>query len=185
MFCGQRSKTSDTIHPMHIASLLLALTFLGAPHGNTGNASKALSRLETKAGREHKNVFLVFHASWCGWCHKLDQLMNDSRFKNAFGDNYEVLQVDVMENGPKKSLETPGGLELMKAAGGEGQGLPYYAIYSPKGSLLMDSKNPANIGYPSQPSEISYFIKLLETTAPAISATQLSSLKTYLEAQKS
>jgi len=29
---------------------------------------KALADVATT----QKNVFIIFHASWCGWCHKMD-----------------------------------------------------------------------------------------------------------------
>ncbi len=34
-----------------------------------------------QAAAENKNVFIIFHASWCGWCHKMDTSMNDQSVK--------------------------------------------------------------------------------------------------------
>mgnify|MGYP003704433627 CR=1 FL=1 len=38
-------------------------------------ARQVLDAALTKAKAEHKNVFVHFSASWCGWCHKLEAFM--------------------------------------------------------------------------------------------------------------
>ena len=156
----------------------------GPVPAKANSAAATLTSLESKAKAEHKNVLVVFHASWCGWCHKLDGLMTDSPYKDLFTKNYEVFNVDVMEHGDKKSLETPGGGDLLKQIGAETQGLPFFLAYNPQGKILMDSKNPTNIGFPSEPGEVEYFIKFLKATAPKVTDAELTSLKTYLSTKK-
>ena len=36
------------------------------------------------AKKENKKVLLMFHASWCGWCHKMDTSLNDPSVKKVF-----------------------------------------------------------------------------------------------------
>ena len=47
-------------------------------------ANEVLQEAYQQAAREKKNVFLMFHASWCGWCHKMDSSMNDKTVKDYF-----------------------------------------------------------------------------------------------------
>ena len=37
-----------------------------------------------EAKEENKNVFLMFHASWCGWCHRMDDNMQNKACKEFF-----------------------------------------------------------------------------------------------------
>lgn len=69
----------------------------------------------TKAKKEDKNVFLLFHASWCGWCHLLDSVMNDPACKKLFDDNYVIEHVTIMQLNRAK---TPGGMQLYVKYGG-------------------------------------------------------------------
>lgn len=136
-----------------------------------------------KAQKEKKAVMVIFHASWCGWCKRLEAVMERPEFQKLFADNYVVVTLDVMENGEKKALENPGGGKLMSDLGGEKSGLPFYAFLDAKGKKLADSnvmpKN-MNIGYPGAPEEITAFEKLLKDTAPRLSEKQRGTLIEYL-----
>ncbi len=72
-------------------------------------ADVVLNKALTQAKAENKNVLLVFHASWCGWCKLMEKNMNLSATKPLFDKNYITVYVDVQERGEKKSLENPGG----------------------------------------------------------------------------
>ena len=93
-----------------------------------------------KAANTQKNVFIIFHASWCGWCHKMDNSMNDEKLKSFFDNNYVVIHLTVDETRDKKELENPGAAELRKKYNGEQQGLPYWFILDAKGNFLADSR---------------------------------------------
>jgi hypothetical protein len=109
--------------------------------------------------------------------------MQRPEFKKMFDDNYLLVKLDVLENGSKKSLENPGGAEVMKDLGGEKSGLPYYAFLDAKGKKLADSNvmpNEQNIGYPGSPEEIQAFMDLIHKTAPRWSDSDRDKLKAYL-----
>ena len=125
-----------------------------------------------KAANTKKNVFIIFHASWCGWCHKMDNSMNDEKLKSFFDNNYVVIHLTVDETRDKKELENPGAAELRKKYNGEQQGLPYWFILDAKGSFLADSRfkpgnmiNATNIGCPAGNEEVNYFVGVLKKTS--------------------
>ncbi|GAA4102666.1 hypothetical protein GCM10022392_29780 [Mucilaginibacter panaciglaebae] len=129
----------------------------------------------TQAKKEKKNVLLMFHASWCGWCKKMDASLEDPSCKKFFDDNYVVTHLDVLEQPAKATLENPGSLELLKALKGEKSGLPFWVILDAKGKLLGDSQiRPAgaslntrgeSIGCPAAENEVAYFLRLLKSTS--------------------
>ena len=126
------------------------------------------------AKKENKKVFVIFHASWCGWCRKMDTSMNDASCKKFFNDNFVVRHMVVDESKDKKNLETPGGQEFKIKYRGEGMGLPFWLIFDNKGNLLADAKiRPAgasidaegkNTGCPANEEEVNYFIEVLKKT---------------------
>ncbi|WP_353097987.1 thioredoxin domain-containing protein [Empedobacter brevis] len=40
---------------------------------NAQTATEILTKAQNQAKVENKNVFLIFHASWCGWCKKMEK----------------------------------------------------------------------------------------------------------------
>lgn len=159
--------------------LLFALTFI-LSFSNIDAQPAALSADEVMkqayqvAAKENKNVFLMFHASWCGWCHKMDKSMNDPVCKKFFDDNYVICHLVVDEAKDKKQLENPGADEMRKKYYGDGQGIPFWLIFDRDGNLLADSKVRAtgegleqgeNTGCPATEKEVEYFISVLDKTS--------------------
>ena len=125
------------------------------------------------ATKENKNVFIIFHASWCVWCHKMDNSMNDETCKKFFDDNFVIRHLVVDESTDKKNLENPGADDMRKKLHGDGLGIPFWLVFDKGGNLLADSKMRAegaapetgdNIGCPASEKEVEYFISLLKKT---------------------
>jgi thioredoxin-related protein len=126
------------------------------------------------AAKEKKNVFVLFHASWCGWCHKMDTAMNDNSVKKFFTDNYVIRHLVVYESKGKENLENPGALDLLKKYKGDEKGIPYWLIFDKNGKLLADSKlrpegggleTGDNTGCPASEKEVAHFVKVLKETS--------------------
>lgn len=140
-----------------IVIVALLLFQLGAAQEKADIVLKKAS-IEAKASK--KNVLLVFHASWCKWCKMMEKNMNLPETQSIFGNRFVTAYVDVQERGEKKSLENPGGQELMNKYKGENAGLPFWLILNPKGEVLADSFNAKgeNLGSPATSEEVSIFI---------------------------
>ncbi len=155
-----------------LAFVLCSFTKVSAQHSVTNDI---LNEAFAKAATQHKNVFLMFHASWCGWCHKMDSSMNDISCKKMFDDNYVVCHLTVDESKDKRDLETPGADAYRKIYNGEKEGLPFWLIFDKNRKLLGDSRMPApgetvakegqNVGCPATKEEIAYFTSLLKKTS--------------------
>ena len=120
-----------------------------------------------EAKKENKNVFLMFHASWCGWCHRMDDNMQKKACKELFDTNYIITHLTVKENKENKHLENPGALALLDQLKGKKQGLPYWVIFDKKGNVLensLDSKG-SNLGCPYSKEEVQQFISKLKNTS--------------------
>jgi hypothetical protein len=117
----------------------------------------------------------TLHASWCGWCKKMDASLDDPTCKKLFDDNYVIAHLDVMEQPAKVNLENSGSLDQLKTFKGEKSGLPFWVILDAKGKLLADSQirpvgasldTPGeSIGCPAQDNEVAYFTQILKTTS--------------------
>ena len=148
------------------------------------SAASLLTAAQKRARASNKQVLVVFHASWCGWCKKLDAtLLSDPQMAKLLGAQYEIVHLDVMENGTKKSLENPGGDALLKRLGGEKAGLPFYAVLNTSGVKQGDSlrmPENQNIGYPGSPEEIAAFVGLLKSTAPRMTEADRDTITAHL-----
>ena len=138
------------------------------------SASDILKEATVIAARENKKVFVMFHASWCGWCKRMDKSMDDDICKKFFDDNYVVRHLVVDEAKDKKNLENPGAAELRTKYNGDGQGIPFWLVFDKDGKLLADSKmrkedegpeKGDNTGCPASEKEVAYFVSVLRKTS--------------------
>jgi len=134
-------------------------------------AGKILDEACKLAAKDGKSVMIIFHASWCGWCKKLEASLNDPSCKDFFDKHFVIRYLDILERGDKKSLENPDAEDLYNKNGGKDGGVPYFLIFDKKGILLSNSKmkqpgepadKPAqNMGCPTSEEEVAAFIQIL------------------------
>lgn len=142
------------------------------------SASAIMDKAYAQAAKENKKVFIMFHASWCGWCKKMDKNMTGDACAKLFNDNYVTAHIVVKESPKNKNLENPGGEDLIKKFKGEQAGLPFWVITDAKGAMQADSfdSKGENLGCPSSPEEVAEFVTKLKKTSK-LSAAQLAVIK--------
>ncbi len=178
------------IRTITIIIVLLIPMFLAAQTAPE-SAQSILDKACKQARAEKKNVFILFHASWCGWCKKLEASINDPSCKAFFDRSFVISELTVMEQGEKKNLDNPGALDLYKKYS-EVQGIPYFLIFDSNGKYLADSRytspntpaaKPSNMGCPAQDEEITAFIDILKKTS-TITDTEASAIRERFKKNK-
>lgn len=177
-------KTSILTILLYIATF----TFLGTVKAQepAPSAKTLLDQAYARAAKEKKNVMVIFHASWCGWCHKMDDKMNTITCKPLFDDNYVIVHLIVLENEENKHLENAGANDIRIKYHGEKMGIPFWLIFDKSGKLIGDSQirpegvgfdTPgSNTGFPAQPEEMNHFMKVLKQTS-SLNEKQLAVIK--------
>ena len=95
----------------------------------------------------------------------------------------------MQEQAGKKSLNTPGGDELMARLGGPAW-LPFFAFLDGQGALTVNSIRPGggrhggNIGHTVQPYEIDWFLTMLRKGAPHVTIEETATIEKWLRTQK-
>ena len=125
---------------LQLITFLLFLSVTLAAQTSPSSADHILKEACQQAAKEKKNVLIIFHASWCGWCHKMDSSLNDKSCKKFFDDNYVIRHLVVDESKDKKDLENPGAYELRTKYHGDDEGIPFWLIFDKEGNLLADSQ---------------------------------------------
>jgi len=146
-------------------SVILAST--GIAQKQAPSADAILNKAYAKAAKEKKNVFLMFHASWCVWCRVLDTSLNDISCRKFINDNYVITHLDIKEKGTNKKLENAGADKLFKKYSKLNEQIPFWLIFNSKGKLLSDGFMPDgnNIGCPVMQDEVDAFIEIIKKTS--------------------
>jgi thiol-disulfide isomerase/thioredoxin len=142
-----------------------------------------------EAAASNKKVMVLFQASWCGWCHKLDTLMASPACKPLFDQSFVVCHLTIAESPDKHNLENPGAEELYDKYANKDSGIPFFLILAADGAVIADSRmKPAgakpgssgdNIGYPASKEEVAYFLRVLHETT-LLTGNQLKIIKEKL-----
>ncbi|MBB1284275.1 thioredoxin family protein [Flavisolibacter sp. BT320] len=167
---------------MRISLTLLLICFVVFVSAQTKDpapsADAVLQPVLAKAKAENKKVLLIFHASWCGWCRKMDASLNDKVVKPLIDKNFEVAHLTVYESQNKKHLENSGAQAFLEKHGGAEKGLPYWYILNGDGSVLLNSEMAPdkNSGCPASEKEVAYFITVLKKTT-GLTADELETVR--------
>lgn len=177
-----------------LASVFILMCGVVLSQTQPDSAQVLLNKAYKQAAKEKKNVFVIFHASWCGWCKKLDASINDPSCKDYFDKSFIFVHLTVLESKDKKNLENPGATEMFNKYSGGNSGIPFFLIFNKKGVLLADSKiRPAgdgldkpsqNMGCPAAEEEVAAFIEVLKKTSK-ITDSQAIAIKERFSKNKS
>jgi thiol:disulfide interchange protein len=135
------------------------------------------------ATAEHRVVLIEFGASWCTWCRSFDAFVRAPEIASVVASHYLVLNLTVQERDDKKTLENPGGQEMMNNWGGEKSGLPFYVFLDEAGKKIADSNampDGTNVGFPGNAKELQVFLGLLDKTAPHMNKAERAKIVGYL-----
>jgi thiol:disulfide interchange protein len=166
---------------MKICKILVTLSIVcialtGKAQQTPPNAESLVQNALAKANAENKKVLVVFHASWCGWCKKMDASINDKDCAPLFKKSYVIAHITTMEDGIAKINENPGGDSLLKMYSNNIEtGLPFWVVLNKNGDVMKtalmpkemtaDKKEDTNVGCPAQPNEVAYFGQVLKETS--------------------
>ena len=134
------------------------------------DARQALDAALARAADDDKRVFLRFGAPWCGWCHKLDDVLNQPAVDAALRSDFVVIKID--------TDRMTGGKDLLQKYQTSG-GIPWYAVLSPGGKVLAtsDLKPGNNIGFPTEPEEVAHVVKILTDGRKRMTDGQVATLR--------
>lgn len=172
-----------------VAPAFFFISILSFAQSGPLSANDILHDALQQATKENKKVFIIFHASWCGWCHKMENSINDKTCKDFFDKNFVIRYLVVDESKDKKNLENPGANELRSKYHGDNEGIPFWLIFDNDGNLVADSqKRPEgasldtkgeNIACPATENEVTYFISVLKKISPISEAEQAAIQKRF------
>ena len=154
-------------------------------------AKTVLTNAQVRAKAAGKQVLVGFTASWCGWCKRMAKTLADPKVDAIMDKYFVTVWLDVLEQPEKKNLENPGADAILKAMGGENQGIPFWYFTDATGKKIIDSMIPgangqkaANTGCPYEAAEIAHWMKALKAAAPKMTAEEQSAIQTAFEALK-
>jgi len=94
--------------------------------------------------------------------------------------HFVVQELDIWER-EKNGWENPGGAALDKKYGGP-DSIPFFAVLDAAGGKLSDSIHEGdNMGMPTQPEDVAFFLRLLKTSAPGLTDAEMAALKAGLQ----
>jgi thioredoxin-related protein len=152
------------------------------------SADQVLAAAKSAAVEQHKDIFLVFGASWCAPCHQMEKFMEDGKIRPLLEKYFVITSLSIEEeHGKHPELNSPGGERLVADFGGQNADVPFIVILDDEGQLLVNSNRPVNgkpngenVGYPALPVEIDWFMQMLKKTVPSMTAPDARTIENWL-----
>jgi thiol-disulfide isomerase/thioredoxin len=168
----------------------IALPAVGQPSSrDVPTADSRLKAAEATAHIQQKNVLLLFGASWCSSCHRLQSFLADPVIAPIF-DRYFVKLVVIHGEHPSdtRHQDTPGAEQLLDSLHDTNTTLPLMVVLSSNGKIIVDSVRPnygprnvyANIGYPEGRYSVEWFFEMLRRGAPSLTSTETETIGNWL-----
>jgi thiol-disulfide isomerase/thioredoxin len=145
-------------------------------------AQAELRRQITLSADEGKRLFLLFYASWCGYCRLFERFLADPAAAAIINREFRVAPFRALERSDsQKALQLAGADDLFtRFAKTPAQGLPFFVVLNGEGGPVATSVSPAsgrNIGFPLGKGDLDTFEKILTRAAPRITAAELAILR--------
>ncbi|WP_184223788.1 thioredoxin family protein [Granulicella aggregans] len=146
-----------------------------------------LTHAEATAKRQHKNVMLVFTASWCGPCHLLQNFLADPAIRPIFDRHF--VKVTVFHAEHVRRRDTPGADQMLDSLQDTDTSIPFIAMLGGNGKLIVDSVRPVygrgrdieyNIGFPYDPNSQVWFLEMLRRGAPSLTSSETQTIRKWL-----
>lgn len=151
-----------------------------------------MSILESRAASEHKNILLNFGASWCVNCRRFDGFLADREIHPILDKVFVFADMAAGERpDDQRHPNFPGAENLCQSLGGKDAGFPFIVMLDQSGSTIVNSLRPVgkgsgeNIGYPDASYEIDWFMQMLKSAAPSLSARERETIHSWLTAHSS
>ncbi len=132
-------------------------------------AKAVLDAAFAKAKAEKKQVFLHFGAPWCGWCHRLEDWMDQPAVAALLAKEFVDCKIDEDRTKGAKAIETRFG----KSEGG----IPWFCFLAADGTKVVDSDAAkGNIGFPSEPAEVEHFKAMLTKACKTLTKAEIETI---------
>lgn len=138
------------------------------------SAEEMLAEAMAQSKSQSKRTFLWFGAPWCAYCDLMVRFFASDEVAQVFGSVFVPVKIDIDRMRGGKALAIQYGRS-------EKDGLPFFVILNADGRVVADSRSPrGNVGFPVEPFEVEYFLKVVGETASTLTPAQLAVLNAAL-----
>jgi hypothetical protein len=159
-----------------------AATLLIGAESQAEEAAAAVVLREARAAADDgKRLMLVFHASWCVWCGRMDAMLTDPDAASRLAPHFRILHLRAQERADvERAKQLDGADEVYLRYARPGAGLPFVAILDTAAEPVATSflgGDGDNFGFPVKDFELDGFDAMLATAAPAMSGEDRAALR--------
>jgi thiol-disulfide isomerase/thioredoxin len=158
-------------HPAPFLTVCFFLLLFSGASAQVPSAEVLLKDAQKQAAAEHKNIMVIYHASWCIWCRKMEAAIMAPECAAYFKEHFNIVYLTISESANKKDLENPGARELLDQYKIKPNGIPVWLLLDSEARLLGSSQmnDGTDSGCPATENEVRYFLGELKKADPAMS----------------